>query len=60
LELLAQARGAILLRAKWTSEVTHDHPEGIKGARATAIAVFLARIGSDKEATRDAIERKFG
>lgn len=50
----------VLLRAKWTAEVTHDHPEGIKGAQATAAAVFLARTGSDKEGIRDQIERKFG
>jgi ADP-ribosylglycohydrolase len=50
----------VLLRAKWTAEVTHDHPEGIKGAQATAAAVFLARTGSDKEQIRDHIEGKFG
>src|SRR5262249_12117347 len=50
----------VLLRAKWTAEVTHDHPEAIKGAQATAAAVFLARTGSDKEQIRDTIERKFG
>ncbi len=50
----------VLLRAKWTAEVTHDHPEGIKGAQATAAAVFLARTGSDKEQIRDYVERKFG
>jgi ADP-ribosylglycohydrolase len=49
----------VLLRAKWTAAVTHDHPEGIKGAQATAAAVFLARTGSDKEQIRDTIERKF-
>ena len=48
------------VRAKWTAEVTHDHPEGIKGAQATAAAVFLARTGSDKEQIRDYVERKFG
>jgi ADP-ribosylglycohydrolase len=50
----------VLLRAKWTAEVTHDHPEGIKGAQAAAAAVFLARTGADKERIRDYIERKFG
>ncbi len=49
----------VLLRAKRTAEVTHDHPEGIKGAQATAAAIFLARNGSDKEQIRDDIERKF-
>ena len=49
----------VLLRAKWTAEVTHDHPEGIKGARAAAAAIFLARTGSGKDEIRDYIERKF-
>jgi ADP-ribosylglycohydrolase len=50
----------VLLRAKWTAEVTHDHPEGIKGAQATAAAINLARTGSGKYEIRDYIERKFG
>jgi ADP-ribosylglycohydrolase len=50
----------VLLRARWTAEVTHNHPEGIKGAQATAAAVYLARKGSDKAAIRAFIERKFG
>jgi ADP-ribosylglycohydrolase len=49
----------VLLRARWTAAVTHDHPEGIKGAQATAAAVYLARAGSPKEEIRDYIERKF-
>jgi ADP-ribosylglycohydrolase len=49
----------VLIRARWTAEVTHDHPEGIKGAQATAAAVFLARTGSSKEQIRDQIERRF-
>jgi ADP-ribosylglycohydrolase len=50
----------VVLRATWTAEVTHDHPEGIKGAQATAAAVFLARTRRDKDQIRDTIERKFG
>ena len=34
--------------AKWTAEVTHDHPEGIKGAICTAVVIFLARTGRSK------------
>jgi ADP-ribosylglycohydrolase len=49
----------VLLRARWTAEVTHNHPEGIKGAQATAAAVYLARTGCGKEEIRDFIERKF-
>ena len=50
----------VLIRALWTAEVTHNHPEGIKGAQATAAAVHLARTGSGKGEIRDYIERKFG
>ena len=46
--------------ARLTAEVTHNHPEGIKGAEATAGAIFLARTGSSKEEIRDYIVREFG
>ena len=45
--------------AKQTAEVTHNHPEGIKGAQAVAIAVFLARQGKSKEQIRDSISSAF-
>ncbi|MBR0129916.1 MAG: ADP-ribosylglycohydrolase family protein [Firmicutes bacterium] len=45
--------------AKLTAEVTHDHPEGIKGAQAIAAAIYLARTGSSKEEIRQYIEDKF-
>jgi ADP-ribosylglycohydrolase len=46
--------------AKKSAEVTHNHPEGIKGAQAVAAAVYLARTGSGKEAIRGYLEEKFG
>ncbi|MBQ2962885.1 ADP-ribosylglycohydrolase family protein [Methanobrevibacter sp.] len=46
--------------ARISAEVTHDHPEGIKGALATADAVYLARLGSSKEEIRDHIEIRYG
>lgn len=46
--------------ARWTAEVTHNHPEGIKGAEATASAIYLARTGSSKDEIRDYIVREFG
>jgi ADP-ribosylglycohydrolase len=49
----------VLIRARWTAEVTHNHPEGVRGAQATAAAVYLARKGGDKAKIRDFIERKF-
>ena len=42
----------VLEEARKSAEVTHNHPEGIKGAQATALAVFLARSGEDKDAIR--------
>ncbi len=46
--------------ARWTAEVTHNHPEGIKGAEATASAIFMARTGSSKEQIKDYTAREFG
>jgi ADP-ribosylglycohydrolase len=50
----------VLREAKASAEVTHNHPEGIKGAQATAAAVFLARTGSAKEEIRDYVRETFG
>lgn len=49
-----------LAAARAVTAVTHDHPEGIKGAEAVAAAVFLARTGSGKGEIRDYITREFG
>ena len=46
--------------ARLTAEVTHNHPEGIKGAEATASAIFLARSGSSKADIKAYITREFG
>ena len=45
--------------ARLSAEVSHNHPEGIKGAEATACAIFLARTGSSKAEIRDFIETIF-
>jgi len=45
--------------AKWSAEVTHDHPDGIRGAQAVAAAIFLARNGADKEEIRQYIEEQY-
>lgn len=50
---------SVLEEAKRSAEVTHDHPEGIKGAQAVAISIYLAREGYSKEAIRDHIEENF-
>ena len=41
------------------TEVTHNHPEGIKGAEATAVATFLARTGKPMEEIREVIVRDY-
>lgn len=46
--------------AKTSAEVTHNHPEGIKGAQATAAAIYLARNGMDKKELRRRIAADFG
>lgn len=55
-DMLAETRHM----ARLTAEVTHNHPEGIKGAEATASAIFLARTGHSKDEIRDYIVREFG
>ena len=50
----------VLEQAKRSAEVTHDHPEGIKGAQAVASAVFLARTGQSKDQIKSYVERTFG
>ena len=45
--------------AKWSAEVTHDHPEGIKGAEAIASAIFLARMDHSKEEIKAYITSEF-
>jgi ADP-ribosylglycohydrolase len=50
----------VLQAAGQTAAVTHNHPEGIRGARATALAVFLARTGGSKSEIRKKITTSFG
>ena len=55
----AQTLDEALELAKISAEVTHNHPEGIKGAQATAAAIFMARKGKSKKEIRDYIEKTF-
>lgn len=57
---LAEDMEEALHLAQLTAEVTHDHPKGIKGAQATAAAIFLARTGHDKAEIKASVEREFG
>lgn len=50
---------AVRHAAKLSAIVTHNHPEGIKGAEATASAIFLARTGHGKAEIKDYIEGEF-
>ena len=46
--------------ARWTAEVTHNHPEGIKGAESVAAAIFLARNGATKKEIEEYLVSEFG
>ncbi len=46
--------------AKLTAEVTHNHPEGIRGAQAVAAGVYLARAKRGKEEIQEYIEKRYG
>ena len=58
--LYATTLGEALRLAKITAEVTHNHPEGIKGAQAVAAAIWMAKTGEAKESIRSYIEKEFG
>lgn len=46
--------------AKQSAAITHNHPEGIKGAQATAACIYLARTGKSKEEIKEYVEATFG
>jgi ADP-ribosylglycohydrolase len=50
----------VLREATRSAEVTHNHPEGVKGAQAVAAAILFARIGQSKEAIAAMLSEKFG
>lgn len=52
--------GEVVEMAEKTAAVTHNHPEGIKGAQAVAAAVYLARSGFGRALIKDHIERIYG
>jgi ADP-ribosylglycohydrolase len=49
-----------LAEARRSAEVTHNHPEGIKGAQAVAVAIFLARRGESKPRIKSYVTSTFG
>ena len=50
----------VLAEAQKSAEVTHNHPEGVKGAQAIALAIYLARVGKSKEHIKTEISKQFG
>ena len=58
--LYADTLDEALELARMSAEVSHSHPEGIKGAQAVAAAVWMANNGYPKNAIREYIEHKFG
>lgn len=46
--------------AKWSAEVTHNHPEGVKGAQVVAQIIFYARNGCSKKWIKEEIQRNYG
>ncbi|MBP1743099.1 MAG: ADP-ribosylation/Crystallin [Firmicutes bacterium] len=50
----------VLRMAEDSSAVTHNHPEGIKGAKAVASAIYLAKNGATKKELKDYVEKTFG
>ena len=50
---------SVLANAEQSAACTHNHPEGIKGAQATAAAIFLARTGHSKPEIRQYVEQTF-
>jgi len=52
--------GEVLEEARRSAEVTHNHPEGVRGAQATAAAIFLARSGCTRQEIREQLESRFG
>lgn len=50
----------VLIQAAKSAEVTHSHPEGIKGAQAVAAAVFAGRTGQSKEQIAALLSERFG
>lgn len=49
----------VKILSKAVTEVTHNHPEGIKGAEATAVAIYMARTGSTMDEIKEVIDRQY-
>ena len=56
---VAESEEEVKQLSKIVTEVTHNHPEGIKGAEAVAMGVYLARIGKSKEEIREKLQEYY-
>lgn len=56
---VAETKEEVLTLAKLSVECTHNHKEGIKGAQAVALAIYMARKGRNKNEIKRAIESNF-
>lgn len=45
--------------SRWSAEVSHNHPEGIKGAEAIAGCIYLARTGLSKDVIRSFVDNSY-
>ena len=57
---LGASSDQVLAEAKKSAEVTHNHPEGIKGAQAVALGIFLARQSLSRKKIKEEIQERFG
>ena len=57
--LIARSLDETVSLASESAEITHNHPEGIKGAAAVAAAIYLAKTGADKAEIREYIQRTY-
>ncbi len=56
---IAKSKDEVIYFSDIVSSVTHNHPEGIKGARAVALAIYLAKIGKSKDEIKSEIEKDY-
>ena len=59
-EYTDDTREEVLRYAQMSAVCTHNHPEGIKGAQAVALCIFMARQGATKDLIKSTIEHDFG
>jgi ADP-ribosylglycohydrolase len=57
---LYNTKAEVLLQAKLSAVVSHNHPEGIKGAQSVALAIYMARKGESKKKIKEEITTRLG